>query len=139
MKKTRNNAGETLVEVMASMVIFLLLVAVLQGAVMYSHAAMEKSRKIRADNEAICESLRTTQVQTSGSQENMQFQAVSADGSIKGNLVFQVPVMFGEKDVSYTDSEGRQKLVTFYLYAAMSQGDDSDGQTPESPGEGGGT
>ena len=44
-KKNRWNRGETLVEVMAAMVIFLLLMGILQGSVKYSRAALEKSRK----------------------------------------------------------------------------------------------
>lgn len=121
MKKNRNNAGETLVEVMASMVIFLLLVGILQGAILYSRAAMEKSRQIRTRNEEICENLRSAQTTVTGSNPSMTFQAVSADGSVKGNLVFQVPVGFGKKETSYTDSEGKKQLVTFYLYASLSQ------------------
>ena len=53
--KTKANAGETLVEVMASVVIFLMMVGILQSAILYSRAALEKSRQMREDNEAICE------------------------------------------------------------------------------------
>ena len=65
-EKTKANAGETLVEVMASVVIFLMMMGILQGAVLYSRAALEKSRQMRADNEAVCEQLRKTPKQTGG-------------------------------------------------------------------------
>ena len=87
--KTKANAGETLVEVMASVVIFLMMVGILQSAILYSRAALEKSRQMREDNEAICEQLRNRSKETGGTS-SLNFQAVSADGSITGNQVFSV-------------------------------------------------
>ena len=47
IKKLREKSGETLVEVLASMFIFLILFGILQGAVSYSHASMQKNKQIR--------------------------------------------------------------------------------------------
>lgn len=92
-KKNRWNRGETLVEVMAAMVIFLLLMGILQGSVKYSRAALEKSRLLREQNEEICESVRNAKQENNGSKTTMTFQAVSADGEVTGNQVFSVPVI----------------------------------------------
>lgn len=114
-KKTKANAGETLVEVMASVVIFLMMMGILQSAVLYSRAALEKSRQIRADNETICEQLRETPKVTGGTS-SLNFQAVSADGSITGNQVFSVDATKAKKEISYTAADGTQKSITFYYY-----------------------
>ena len=50
IKKLREKSGETLVEVLASMFIFLILFGILQGAVSYSHASMQKNKQIREEN-----------------------------------------------------------------------------------------
>lgn len=55
MKKNRHNCGETLVEVMVSIVIFLLLIAVLQGSVSFCTKAQNKSRDIRNNTESAIE------------------------------------------------------------------------------------
>ena len=55
MKKNRYNCGETLVEVMVSIVIFLLLIAVLQGSVSFCTKAQNKSRDIRNNTESAIE------------------------------------------------------------------------------------
>ena len=119
-KKTKANAGETLVEVMASVVIFLMMLGILQGAVMYSRAALEKSRQMRADNETICERLRETAKVLEGTS-SLNFQAVSADGSMTGNQVFKVNATKAEKEISYTSADGTRKSTTFYYYMSESE------------------
>ena len=114
-KKTRANAGETLVEVMASVVIFLMMVGILQGAILYSRAALVKSRQMRADNETICEALRTEEKKSNGSS-SLRFQAVSADGKTLGNQVFQVNADKAKKEITYTGADGTEKTTTFYYY-----------------------
>ena len=119
-EKTKANAGETLVEVMASVVIFLMMMGILQGAVLYSRAALEKSRQMRADNEVVCEQLREKPKQTGGTS-TLYFQAVSADGSITGNRVFSVNATKAKKEISYTAADGTQKSTTFYYYMSESE------------------
>lgn len=109
-KKNRWNRGETLVEVMAAMVIFLLLMGILQGSVKYSRAALEKSRLLREQNEEICESVRNEIQENNGAQTTMTFQAVSADGEVTGNQVFSVPVIPEKKQAKYTEQLMKQKL-----------------------------
>ncbi len=115
VKKTRANAGETLVEVMASVVIFLMMVGILQGAILYSRAALVKSRQMRADNETICEALRTKEKESNGSS-SLRFQAVSADGKTLGNQVFQVNADKAKKEITYTGADGTKKTTIFYYY-----------------------
>ena len=119
-KKTKANAGETLVEVMASVVIFLMMMGILQGAVMYSRAALEKSRQMRADNETICELLRET-AKVPGGTSSLNFQAVSADGNITGNRVFKVDATKAWKTVTYPAADGTEKSITFYYYMSESE------------------
>lgn len=123
-KKNRWNRGETLVEVMAAMVIFLLLMGILQGSVKYSRAALEKSRRLREQNEEICESVRDTIQENNGAQTTMTFQAVSADGEVTGNQVFSVPVIPEKKQAEYTDQGNGKQTMVFYVYGAVAKSKD---------------
>ena len=60
IKKSRANAGETLVEVVASIFIFLILMGILQGAITYSSNSLKKNKEIRSDNAKIMEALQST-------------------------------------------------------------------------------
>jgi len=62
IKKSRANAGETLVEVVASIFIFLILMGILQGAITYSSNSLKKNKEIRSDNAKIMEALQNTEV-----------------------------------------------------------------------------
>ena len=53
IKRIKAKAGETLVEVMASMFIFLIMFGVLEGAISYSNSVLKKNKEIRADNAAV--------------------------------------------------------------------------------------
>ena len=123
-KKNRWNRGETLVEVMAAMVIFLLLMGILQGSVRYSRAALEKSRLLREQNEEICESVRNAKQENNGAQTTMTFQAVSADGEVTGNQVFSVPVVPEKKQAKYTDQGNGKQTMVFYVYGAAAKSKD---------------
>lgn len=123
-KKNRWNRGETLVEVMAAMVIFLLLMGILQGSVKYSRAALEKSRRLREQNEEICESVRNATQEKNGAQTTMTFQAVSADGEVTGNQVFSVPVIPEKKQAEYTDQGNGKQTMVFYVYGAVAKSKD---------------
>ena len=48
-KKTRANSGETLVEVTASIFIFLIMLGIIQGAISYSQASLAKNKEIRSE------------------------------------------------------------------------------------------
>ena len=123
-KKNRWNRGETLVEVMAAMVIFLLLMGILQGSVKYSRAALEKSRLLREQSEEICESVRNAIQENNGAQTTMTFQAVSADGEVTGNQVFSVPVIPEKKQAEYTDQGHETRTMVFYVYGAVAKSKD---------------
>ena len=114
-KKTKANAGETLVEVVASVFIFLLMMGILQGAISYSSAAMEKNKKIRQENEQIISGLQSAEIQDAGRQ-SIGFSAVNTDMTVIGNEVFRISTGFGEKTVPYRDADGKQKTTVFYMY-----------------------
>ena len=44
-KKTRANSGETLVEVTASIFIFLIMLGIIQGAISYSQASLRQKQR----------------------------------------------------------------------------------------------
>lgn len=112
-----SRSGETLTEVTAAMVIFLIVATVLQGAVTFGVSAMKKSEEIRQRNTQICRDLQSAAYTDSGSGAEFSFRAISADGSESGTAVlFRVNTGLGHRDVSYTDENGNEKTVTFYVY-----------------------
>lgn len=62
IKTLRSRSGDTLVEVMASIFIFLLMMGILQGAVSYSSASMRKNQEIRQENAEILKELSTARL-----------------------------------------------------------------------------
>ena len=138
IKKSRANAGETLVEVVASIFIFLILMGILQGAITYSSNSLKKNKEIRSDNAKIMEALQNTEVTSVERNKNIDFNATNSDMSIKGNHVFSVATDLNKKIVTYTDSKGEEQTTTFYLYgspdADASQSDVQVHTTPEGGG-----
>ena len=106
----RSRRGETMVEVLVSMVLFLMLFAVMLGAVHFASNAQAQAETIRQSATALQRDLRS-QTTSGGSAATYQFVAVSEDGSKTGNRVFQVPLR--EQTVT---ARGGGKQVTFYLY-----------------------
>ncbi len=93
----RQRRGESLVELMASSVIFLLLLATLHGAVRFSSGSLRKAEAIRENAAALQESLRSAPVEE-GVPAEITFQAVSPDGSVTGgSVLFRVPVKLQTK------------------------------------------
>ena len=72
IKKSRANAGETLVEVVASIFIFLILMGILQGAITYSSNSLKKNKEIRSDNAKIMEALQNTEDELKGLEKEIQ-------------------------------------------------------------------
>ncbi len=116
--KKYRNSGETLVEVMVCAVLFLMMAAVMQGAVSFGTNALKKSAGIRRTNGEICRTLRATATTADGSV-SYTFRAVSADGSTEGNAVFTVQVPLGIKKVSYRDELGNDRTTDFYVYGPV--------------------
>lgn len=128
-KKTRANAGETLVEVTASIFLFLIMMGILQGAIAYSNAALAKNKQLRSDNAAILAKLQNT-TSVEGEVCNLQFVAVNSDLTVKGNAVFQVPTILGNKTLTYSSADGQTKNTVFYIYESTQQsGTSEDGQS----------
>lgn len=117
LKKNRKNAGETMVEVVASIFIFLILMGIMQGAISYSTASLEKNKEIRANTASVLSQLTQTAV-SDKKEQNISFYAVGNDGRI-GYKVFDVQTKLGKKKVFYTDTKGQQQETTFYLYDSV--------------------
>lgn len=124
MKKRiqHGRSGETLVEVMVCAVLFLMMVAVMQGAISFAANALQKSAQIRENHAAICRSLRESGEAVTGiDKKSCTFRATSVDGSGTGNEVFTVDVVLGKKTVSYPDGQGGSHTVDFYLYGPVDE------------------
>lgn len=107
----RSRRGETMVEVLVSMVLFLMLFAVMLGAVHFASNAQVRAETIRRRATALQRDLRS-QNPTEGDSKTYQFVAVSEDGGTMGDqVVFQVPL----KEQTVT-AQGGGDEVTFYLY-----------------------
>lgn len=116
MYRIKSNAGESLVEVLVSMFLFLMMVAIMQEAISFCTNAQHKSEQIREQNAKICESVWEKDSSGTGGRAKFVFRAVSADGSQTGNEVFEIEADLGEKTVPYTDEEGTTQDYTFYVY-----------------------
>ena len=121
-KRIKPKSGETLVEVVASIFIFLMMIGILQGAISYSSASMKKNKEIRRENAEILQNL-SSATTMSGESQNLQFVAVNSTMTTKGNPVFQIQVNLCSKLVDYRDAEGNAQSTTFYLYGAAQGGD----------------
>ena len=109
-KLLRSRRGETMVEVLVSMVLFLMLFAVMLGAVHFASNAQVRAEAIRQRATALQRDLRR-QTPTGGDSKTYQFVAVSEDGGTTGSRVFQVPL----REQAVTARDGGDE-VTFYLY-----------------------
>ena len=113
-RRINNRSGETIVEVMVSVLIFLMLMAVLQGAIMFCNSAQKKSQQIRQDTAEICEKLQSATAEGNGSA-NFDFYATSADESVIGDNVFSISAPKQKKTVSY-GAAGETSSTIFYMY-----------------------
>lgn len=123
MRKNRifSRSGETLVEAIVSIAIFLMMMAILQGAISFCTNAQRKSEQIRKMNAEISKNLPAASYTAGGTVAKYEFKAVSADGTQTGmNVLFQVDVDLGTKAVHYEDEEGRDQTATFYLFGSAS-------------------
>ena len=103
--------GETMVEILVSMVLFLMLFAVMLGAVRFASNAQVRAETIRRRATALQRELRR-QTPTEGDSKTYQFFAVTEDGGTMGDqVVFQVRLK--EQTVI---AQGGGDEVTFYLY-----------------------
>ena len=108
--------------------IFLILMGIMQGAISYSTASLEKNKEIRANTASVLNQLTQTAV-SDQKEQNISFYAVGSDGRI-GNKVFDVQTKLGKKKVVYTDTKGQQQETTFYLYDSVENTTGSGGDTP---------
>ena len=135
-KKTRANAGETLVEVMASVFIFLIMMGIMEAAISYSNASLAKNKEIRANNAAVLEQLATASVED-GNTKDITFRAANSDVSQLGDNLFTVKTKLQKKTVTYRDTDGREQTVTFCQYGTTRTGSGSDPGGSDPSGGGG--
>lgn len=120
VNRIHKKSGETLVEILVSGFLFLMMMAVLQGAVSFCSSAQQKSRQLRDSNARLCQNLRAADgiAGEANGEKELSFRAVSPDGSQIGSHVFTVKAALEKKDIS--DGEGRK--TTFFLFAPKETG-----------------
>ena len=149
--RKRLRSGESLVEALVGIFIFLMILAILQGAVSFCTNAQRESEEIRERNADICQNLRGTDYTEggSGAEANLVFKAGSIDPEtgkpirdpstgepITSGTLFNVKVDLGTKDVKY-EEEGEQKSILFYLFrSTRSPVDPANPSEPENPSGG---
>ena len=120
MKRIKPNSGETLVEVMVSMLLFLMILGMLQKSIDFASNAQVKSEELRKNNSAIALALRSgsSSSSTESSEVYYEFFSAKADGTIVtgSELLFKVPVKHGMKTVSYTAADGSSKSIEFAFF-----------------------
>lgn len=115
----RSKSGETLVEILVGIFIFLIILAGLQMAISYCTNAQQKSRKIRENNTEICRSLRNGSYQSGSESQTYEFKATVSrpDGEVTGSTtLFEVKVNLGTMEGEYTEDDGNKQSVLFYLF-----------------------
>ena len=103
--RIHSGAGESLVEVTVSAVIFLMMMAVLQGSISFC-----KGNKAEFDA-----------LKYSGTTTIKIKVTRTADGETPGAeaaVLFRIAVELGTKEVTYLDADGTPKTTTFYLFGA---------------------
>ncbi len=128
MHKIQSRTGESLVEVMVSAVIFLMMMAILQGSISFCTIAQQKCQQIRDINEEICRNLQTTPYIPGGENKDYLFKATTADGEQPGEeaaVLFSIEAEMGTKEITYTDPDGTSRTTTFYIFGS-SDADDTE-------------
>lgn len=130
--RIRLRSGETLAEILVSALIFLVIAAVLQGAVSFCTNAQRKSSQIRADSQEICRLLREASLTDSGETAVFSFRASTLDGNQTGTTVlFSIEVGLDTKEVRYEDENGEEQTVIFYVFGMPETGEaNTGGESP---------
>ena len=130
-KRIAGRSGETLVETLAAMAVFLLMMGILQGAHSFCTNAQQRSEALRKINAGICREVRTTAPDPlpAGRTAVYCFRAVSADGGKESDTLFQVKVGLGSKTVTYRDEAGNERTAVFSLFQSASS-DPAGGEDP---------
>lgn len=116
--KIHKNSGETLVEIMVSAMLFLMMMAIIQGAISFCTNAQHKSREIRESNGEICNKVREgtgLPLVDNGGDKSLEFKAISADGLTTGNHVFTVETNLKKAEVE-DDNGGSGRKAVFYFF-----------------------
>ena len=119
MKRIKSNSGETLVEVMLSMMLFLMILAMLQKAIDFNTNAQKKSEDIRTNNANIVMKLRETPLATEGASATYQFSS-SLAGEGDATVLFEVPITYDTKTITYQTVDGTDQTVEFAVFGGGS-------------------
>ena len=123
-KKSRFNSGESLVEVMVGIFIFLIILAGLQSAISFCSNAQRKTEEIRRKNAEISRSLHNATYTPGTEKKVLEFKATvsNPNGGIMDTpppdrpLLFKIKVDLGTMDAEYEDEGGGTETVRFYLF-----------------------
>lgn len=132
MRRMSFDSGESLVEVMVSAVIFLMMMAVLEGSISFCTNAQHKSEQVRETNAEICRNLQTSPYVPSAENKTYLFKATTANGETpgpEGAVLFGIAVELGSKEVTYQGEDQTPKTTTFYMFGSAGGGG-TGGETP---------
>lgn len=105
LERLKSQRGETLVELMVSIVIFLLLLGTMAGAISFASSAQQKAQTIRDNAAALQYSVRHTDPAGTGTSKTLSLYVTDAQQSVTGtNAVCQVPV--NEQVIQAADANG---------------------------------
>ncbi len=108
----RSRCGETLVELMVSIVVFLMLFAVLSGAVGFASKAQRRAETIRGNAAALQKSVRENAAQDGGAA-NYEFHITdSGESAVDSAVRFRVRVK--QQTITARDADGQS--VTFHVF-----------------------
>ncbi len=130
VRMLRSRSGDTLIEVMASIFLFLIMMGILQGAVAYSGRALLKNQEIRKENSKILEAVsKATPTKAAGIGTAIQtFRATDSSLTAVGNDVFRVTT-----GLYQIQAEG----VNFAIYGIDESKDTEDAESEAQSGEAG--
>lgn len=130
----KEKSGETLVEVVVSIFLFLMMIGIMQGAVSYSRAALEENKKIRQENAQIIENLQKASQDDAKNQQtskDLPFSAVNADFTQMGTTSkFTIPIQLKTVTVDYKDKNGNDETTQVCLYGTNDLSTGTGGSTP---------
>ena len=140
--RMHSGSGESLAEVTVSAVIFLMMMAVLQGSISFCTNAQHKSGEIREKNAEICRNLQSAPYIHGAENKTYLFKATTADGETPGaeaGALFHIAVELGTKEVNYLDTDGTPKTTVFYLFGASDAKHTGEAGGTDEPGAAGDT
>lgn len=121
LERLKSQRGETLVELMVSIVIFLLLLGTLAGAISFATAAQQKAQALRDNAAALQYSVRHGTAQGDGTEQTLNFYATTYNnnngkGPNTAKVLCRIP--FRQQTIAATGADGTS-TTDFAVFGAF--------------------